>query len=88
MAHTLSAKCQELILDRGKLCPFKSTLFFFQSNDWLTGSQFIKHALIINHCIRTMKIIRLGYTVYTVALQLDQSNRVNESSITHLKIAF
>lgn len=35
-----------------------------------------------------MKIIRLGYTVYTVALQLDQSNQVNELNIIHLKIAF
>lgn len=35
-----------------------------------------------------MKIIRLGYTVYTVALQQDQSNQVNELNIIHLKIAF
>lgn len=35
-----------------------------------------------------MKIIRLGYTVYTVALQPDQSNQVNELNIIHLKIAF
>lgn len=33
-----------------------------------------------------MKIrIDLGYTIYTVALQLDPSNQVNELNIIHLK---
>lgn len=36
-----------------------------------------------------MKIrIDLGYTIYTVALQLEQSNRVNELNIIHLKERF
>lgn len=33
-----------------------------------------------------MKIrIDLGYTIYTVEWQLDQSNQVNELNIIHLK---